>query len=358
MRTLITTAAAALVAALLLAPSAAQADSRVTVRNDFGRAEADTTYSTKITVTGSGFQSIRNAHGGVYVAFGTVSGTWRPSQGGVTGKNYRYVPDSETRSNQGFLRYVAYPGSDTAASANGGTLKGGGFSTTLTIPGPVFKTYDRDNKITTVDCRKVRCGVITFGAHGIKNANNETFTPVTFKKIITSDTAQQAPAADEAAPGAVADEESAPEAAAKGAPAKKGRPAVRVDQRTAVQGRVLAFSGTGFTPGEQVLAILDDGAAAAGPIVVGARGDVAAVIQIPASAKAGTHTLRLSATTSGTEVERNFAIAPDTSLAAATDEETTDWVPWAAAAAAAVILLLSLVLAVVRLRRIRAGRAA
>lgn len=356
MRTLMTTIASALVAALLLTPSPAHADSKVTVRNEQGRAEADTTYSTTITVTGSGFQSIKNAHGGVYVAFGTVSGRWRPSQGGVTGKNYRYVPDSESRSNKGFLRYVAYPGSDTAASANGGTLKGGRFSTTLTIPGPVFKTYDRNNRVTTVDCRKVRCGVMTFGAHGIKNARNETFTPVTFKKIVGAGTAEQQAPATPGNPEVGVD--GAPEAV-PGTKRKKVKPAVTVDQRTAVQGRVLAFSGVGFTPGEQVLAILDDGAAAAGPMVVGARGDVAAVIQIPATADAGTHTLRLSAPTSGTEVERNFAIAPDSvaPVAAAQDDEA-DWLPWAAAAAAALVLLLALVLAAVRIRRGRTRQGA
>lgn len=357
MRTLITATAAAVASALIVVPGPAQAASRVTVDNDFGKAEADTTYSTKITVSGSGFQSIKNAHGGVYVAFGTVSGTWRPSQGGLTGKNYRYVPDSESKGNQGFLRYVAYPGSDTASSANGGTLKGGSFSTTLTIPGPVFKTFDRNNKVTTVDCRAVQCGVITFGAHGIKNANNETFTPVTFKKIISESAAPSSP--DGQAPAA---SNAAPEVAPVDTPAtpkpKKVKAAIKVDQRTAVQGRVLAFSGVGFTPGEQVLAILDDGAAAAGPIVVGAGGDIAAVIQIPTTAGAGTHTLRLSATTSGTEVEQNFAIAADPALAAApVADDGDDWLPWAAAGAAALVLLGAVVFSVLRTRKLRRRQA-
>lgn len=357
-RALGATIASALVAAVLLMPTAAEARAGVSVRNDQGKAEADSTYSTKITVSGSGFQSIKNAHGGIYVAFGTVSGTWRPSQGGVTGKSYRYVPDSEAKGNKGFLRYVAFPGSDTASSANGGTLKGGGFSTTLTIPGPTFQTYDRNNKITTVDCLKVQCGVITFGAHGVKNANNESFTPVKFTKVFDSGAAA-APAGDAAADSAVPDasaDGSAAEAPAIETKTKKVKPAITVDRRTAVQGRVLAFTAVGFTPGEQVLAILDDGVAAAGPITVGTSGEVAAVIQIPTTTDAGTHTLRLSGPSSGTEVEQNFPIAGSkTAVAEAeqTDEGTPDWLPWAAAGAAAILLLLSIAFAIVRTRRLR-----
>lgn len=354
MRALMTTATAALLTALVLVPTSAQAAGRVTVSNDQGNAQADTTYSTKVTVSGSGFQSIKNAHGGIYVAFGTVSGTWRPSQGGLTGQDYSYVPDSESKGNQGYLKYVAFPGSDTAASANGGTLKGGSFSTTLMIPGPVFKTYDRNNKVTTVDCLKVQCGVITFGAHGVKNANNETFTPISFKKIVTSNNPATEPTAPVA--GGTGTNVTPEDTAATPKP-KKVKPAIKVDHRTAVQGRVLAFSGVGFTPGEQVLAILDDGVAAAGPMVAGVNGEVAAVLQIPPASGAGTHTLRLSATTSGTEVEQNFAIAADPALTAAPVEEEQDWLPWVAAGAAAVILLGAIAFSTVRIRRLRVQKA-
>ncbi len=343
-----------LIAALLLLPTAAEARGGVSVRNDQGKAEADSTYSTTVTVSGSGFQSIKNAHGGIYVAFGTVSGTWRPSQGGVTGAEYRYVPDSEAKGNKGFLRYVAFPGSDTASSANGGTLKDGSFSTKLTIPGPTFQTYDRNNKVTTVDCLKVQCGVITFGAHGVKNANNESFTPVKFTKLVSGDVAPSAGGGTATAPDGETGEPTTDEPAAK--PAKKVKAAITVDQRTAVQGRVLAFTAVGFTPGEQVLAILDDGVAAAGPITVGTAGEVAAVIQVPATTEAGTHTLRLSAPSSGTEVERNFPIAASktaVTVAETTDEGTPDWLPWVAAGAAAILLLLSIAFAIVRTRRLR-----
>lgn len=341
MRTLMSTAAAALVAGMLLVPAPAQAAGKVTVANEFGKAEADTTYSTKMTVRGTGFQSIKNAHGGVYVAFGTVNGNWRPSKGGKTGTNYLYVPDSETKGNKGFMRYVAFPGSDTASAANGGTLSAdGSFNVELMIPGTSFTAYDRNNKPATVDCLKVQCGIITIGAHGVPNGNNESFTPVTFTKIFNDQ------------PAAAPSEESE-------APAKKKRvkAAVKVDQRTAVQGRVLAFTGTGFTPGEQVLALLDDGAAAAGPITVSQNGDLAGVMQIPAAASVGTHTLRLSATTSGTEVEQNFAIGADPELAnASADTQETDWLPWAAAALAFVVFLASVTFSTLRIRSIRTTR--
>ena len=52
-----------------------------TSTNDQGAAVIDPTYATSLTVRGSGFQSVQNGHGGVYVFFGTVSGGWRPSAG-------------------------------------------------------------------------------------------------------------------------------------------------------------------------------------------------------------------------------------------------------------------------------------
>ncbi len=170
-------ALAGLVAVVTAPP--AEAESRVGVANAQGSAVVDPTYATTLTLRGQGFQSIKNGHGGIYVFFGTVSGTWRPSQGGQTGRNLLYVPDSETKDNQGFQKFVAFPGSDTASGANGGTLAAdGSWSTRIVVPGAVFKARDRSNRVTTVDCRRTRCGIITIGAHGVKNARNETFTPV------------------------------------------------------------------------------------------------------------------------------------------------------------------------------------
>lgn len=137
-----------------------------------------------LNLSGSGFQSVQGGFGGIYVLFGWVSdptGTsWRPSQGGVTGQNYRYVYDDETNPT-GFQLFVTFPGSSTAAAANGGQINADGtWSATLKVPGQVFNTYDRQLNETQVNCAEVTCGVITIGAHGVKNANNESFTPVTW----------------------------------------------------------------------------------------------------------------------------------------------------------------------------------
>ncbi|MEA5364117.1 hypothetical protein VA596_31605 [Amycolatopsis sp., V23-08] len=173
-------AASALVAGLLLANAspAQAAGARVQV----SPATADPDYATTLTLRGSGFQSVPKGYGGIYVLFGWVAdGPWPPSKGGAAGATYRYVPDKESKDNRGFQRFVAFPGSDTASSANGGQLSAdGAWSTQLVVPGARFRSTDRDGKVVDVDCLTVRCGLITVGAHGVVNANNETFTPVGF----------------------------------------------------------------------------------------------------------------------------------------------------------------------------------
>src|SRR5699024_2319812 len=104
--------------------------------------------------------------------------------------------------------------------------------------------------------------------------------------------------------------------------------AVKVDAATAVQGRVLAFSGSGFQPGEQVVALLDDGLAGAGPITAGQSGEIAGAIQVPASITAGTHVIRLSGSASKKEAMTNFPVRSETSLAAAESQTEEDWRPW------------------------------
>ncbi|MFJ1763421.1 hypothetical protein ACIOD2_24130 [Amycolatopsis sp. NPDC088138] len=173
-------AASVLVAGLLLANAspAQAAGARVQV----SPATADPGYATTLTLRGSGFQSVPKGYGGIYVLFGWVAdGAWQPSKGGAAGATYRYVPDKESKDNRGFQRFVAFPGSDTASSANGGQLSADGtWSTQLVVPGARFRSTDRDGKVVDVDCLTVRCGLITVGAHGVVNANNETFTPVSF----------------------------------------------------------------------------------------------------------------------------------------------------------------------------------
>nr|WP_157528868.1 hypothetical protein [Kibdelosporangium sp. MJ126-NF4]CEL20537.1 putative minor silk ampullate protein [Kibdelosporangium sp. MJ126-NF4]CTQ89448.1 putative minor silk ampullate protein [Kibdelosporangium sp. MJ126-NF4] len=171
----------AAVVGLAAAPAAQAQGAAVTV----SPTSADPAYATSLTVQGQGFQSVKNGHGGIYVFFGWVSdpagGAWRPSKGGASGATFRYVQDRETKDNNGYQRFVAFPGSDTASSANGGLLnENGTWSTKLNIPGAKFKAADRSGGVAEVDCLKTQCGVITVGAHGVVNANNETFTPISF----------------------------------------------------------------------------------------------------------------------------------------------------------------------------------
>lgn len=159
---------------------------------------ADPNYITELRVSGSGFQSIQNGFGGIYVMFGWADSGWRPSQGGTTGTDYRYVPDDESNPT-GYVSFVTFPGSSTAYAANGGELAlDGTWSAKLTVPGARFTALDREGNPSEVNCQQVQCGVITIGAHGVKNANNETFTPVSFRDLYSSDAAAR-PAADPAA---------------------------------------------------------------------------------------------------------------------------------------------------------------
>lgn len=180
-------------AAIVCGPAAQAADSgtvsakgaTVAVANESGTALAAIDGGTVLSLEGSGFQAIKGGAGGIYVVFGWVSSdssvSWAPSNGGVTGEDYRYAPDSEDETNKGYSRFVAFEGSKTASAANGGLVaEDGTWSTELTIPAATFESVDRNGDPTTVDCQKDTCGVITIGAHGVKNANNETFTPIEF----------------------------------------------------------------------------------------------------------------------------------------------------------------------------------
>ncbi len=343
----------------------AYADARVSVTP----AAVDPTYATTLTVSGRGFQSVEGGHGGIYVFFGTVRKGWQPSRGGVTGEDYLYVPDSETRSNQGFQKFVAFPGSDTAGSANGGTLSASGaWSTTIVVPGATFQAYDRAGDVTTVDCRKVTCGVITVGAHGVVNAHNETFTPVRVARqagpspSARPTAAASAASADAPRPPASS---SAPQTVGGAAPSVPGAPraagpaTLEVDRAAAVAGHVLAFSATGLPAGRQVSVVFDDGAAAAGPFVAGTDGRLAGVVTLPADVAAGTHEMRVYGVDDPPSAR--FAVraegaeaAPEADLAASTDHDLrAAWVFTAVA-------VLALALAVGRLlvRTLRGRRAA
>ncbi|WP_148570703.1 hypothetical protein [Nocardioides caldifontis] len=326
----------AVLAAVLTAPPATAAG-RIDVGNANGDPVADPTYATTLTLRASGFQSVEGGFGGVYVMFGWVrgGGAWKPSQGGASGTDYKYVPDSQSKKNAGFQRYVAFPGSDTAGSANGGTMTADGrFTVELVVPGAVFDTAGG-----TVDCRKVTCGIITIGAHGVVNARNETFTPVRFASLQgqtpgddaggSGDTTEEdTGTTEQGTPGTdgITDDPEAAGGEAGGRGGGKGTGALRVtvDRATAVEGRVLTFTARGLQPGEQVVASLDDGVAAVGPLTASAAGDLAGVLPLPADVGVGTHTLQVTGATSGRTAELGFPVAAgDAEVATAADTRST-----------------------------------
>ena len=340
-------AAMAGVALGLTLAAPAHADGQVTVRNSSGQAAIDPTYQTTLTVSGRGFQSIKKGHGGIYVQFGAVRGQWRPSQGGVSGQNYFIVPDSEAKQNNGYLKYVAFPGSDTAAAANGGVISPSGtWSPSINVPGATFKTYDRAGKVTTIDCRKLTCGVLTIGAHGVTNARNETFTKVSVKDLYAESSATTSQAATPAAPGS--ESQPATPLAGPATPRKGVVPAsLTVDRASAQPGRILAFSAVGLTPGTQVSATFDNGRSGVGPLTVGSGGQVAGMLELPPDVKPGTYELRLVG--EGDMPSVRFAVVGEP----ATQQRFTDWQPWAFAGAGVLALLAAVGVLVVRRRRSR-----
>lgn len=171
-----------LVAAALLAGGAQPAEAAAS------RVDVSTTPaadgSTVVTLSGSGFQYQPNAPGGVYVFFGTVAdpttNAWAPSQGGKSGDSFVYSAAG------GSQLLVAFSGGSSADSANAQIGADGTWTAKMTIPGSTFSAVFGDphsgNSHTAgqVDCLQVMCGIITIGAHGLWNANNESFTPVSF----------------------------------------------------------------------------------------------------------------------------------------------------------------------------------
>lgn len=286
----------------------AHAQGRVTVTGPDGGAVVDPTYATTLTVRGSGFQAVQGGYGGVYVFFGHVRDGWRPSQGGRTGEDYFYVPDSESRDNQGFQQFVAFPGSDTSSSAQATMSRAGAWSTTLTVPGAVFEAFDRSGGSRTIDCREITCGVITVGAHGVSNATNETFTPVTVSDLYD---AADPTATGEPTPvaGAEVTEPATEEReTSRGRRTRSAAAALEVDRESAVAGHVLPFSAVGLTAGRQYSLVLDDGVAGAGPFVAGSDGTLAGVLTLPVDLGPGTHVLRLWAGEGTDAPEVSFAV--------------------------------------------------
>lgn len=323
--------------------SPAWAAGTVTVVGPDGGAALAADHASAITVTGSGFQSIPKGFGGIYVMFGWVDdpagGSWRPSAGGVAGEDYRYVPDAESADNNGYQRFLAFPGGETEASANGTLGADGSWSVDMNVLGAVFESQDRAGRVTTVDCREVTCGVITIGAHGVKNATNETFTPVSFAAATAATGAEAAPA---------------PAAAV-------GTVRVGVETSSVVAGSSIVFTGQGFTPGEQVVAALDGGLTAVGPLTAGAQGEVAAALPVPRDIRNGTHLVTLRGAGSGGVAETEVTVSGG---AADMVADATPSVPtWAivlllaCVALSLALVVASIATAIVRARAARAAAA-
>lgn len=333
----------------------AWAASTVSVVNASGGSTADPEFATPVTVSGSGFQSIQGGFGGVYVLFGWVddaSGSWKPSNGGTVGDDYRYVPDQESKDNAGFQRFIAFPGSETESAANGIIAADGSWSVDMVIPAGKFDSQDRSGAVSSVNCLEVQCGIITIGAHGVKNANNETFTPVTF-------------AAPAAAPAAGTSGQVDATGAAPAAPAASGLARVGYTGASAVAGNALTFTGQGFGASEQVVATLDDGVVAVGPLTAGLTGEVAGVLPLPADLRAGTHLLTLVGAASGSTAEAEVTVAAAAALPAAIPAATSPEVPpWlyvvmaVAILIALILVLTSLVTFIVRVTKRRRARTA
>lgn len=189
---LVAGAGAAAAAPVPPAPQNGPTGASVTVVGPTGGASASPDGETTVSLTGTGFQSIDGGFGGIYVLFGWVAdGAWQPSAGGTFGVGYAYQPDTQAAENSGYQKFVTFPGSTTASEANGSELAlDGSWTTDLVIPGPVLSVTDAAGaNPRDIDCRVETCGVLTFGAHGVVNANNETFTPISFAPAEAADAA-------------------------------------------------------------------------------------------------------------------------------------------------------------------------
>jgi len=303
---------------LMVDTTPAHAAASVSVSGVDGKAQASVDTPTTLQLSGSGFQSLQGGFGGIYVVFGTVKGSWRPSMGGVSGRDYLYVPDAQAKENAGYERFVAFPGSSTGHTANGGLVDANGnWSTTLVVPGPTFQATDSTGQSVTVDCRTTQCGVITIGAHAVVNAANETFTPVSFGGAA----AAQSEAAAEASPEATGEvaAEGVPEAVGEAIPEGPVQLTLGIDATTAVAGHALTFTARGFHPGEQVVVVLDDGVITAGPLTAGRYGELAGIMPLDADLRVGTHVLKLTGAASQATVSAEVTVRRDPALVSAAE---------------------------------------
>lgn len=236
----------------------------------------------------------------------------------------------------------------------------------MIVPGPTFEAQDRNGDVTEVDCLEKRCGIMTIGAHGVVNPQNETFTPVDF---VVPDGQEQQAAGGQAPDDRAGSASTGDTDGKKTGKTSEAEPAAAVGQlsigvtaQTLTAGDALSFTARGFAPGEQVVASLDGGVAAVGPLAAGASGEVAGVLSLPADLAAGTHLLTVSG--AGTEgvVETEITVAANAvSGAAGFEQDAPAWLLIAmviVVALAAALVIANVVVAIVRGVRSRRARAA
>ncbi len=129
-----------------------------------------------------------------------------------------------------------------------------------------------------------------------------------------------------------------------------------MDRKSARAGAVLSFTARGLTPGRQLTATLDDGAAAAGPLTVGTDGTLAGIISIPSDIGPGTHRLRLvGARAPAVNFPVTGLLSPEAAAVLADEDEPDNQAAVLFVAGSAVVLVLAL--ARLLLARRRSARA-
>ncbi|MGI5151583.1 LPXTG cell wall anchor domain-containing protein [Plantactinospora sp. CA-294935] len=189
----------ALAAALTMAPAAATAAQAKSPSLTVSPGALPADRVSTVTVTGKNYLVPPHApgvdvFGGVYVFFGWVADAERfgPSirnsrnNDGTVGVTYVYpgqAGDAGTRDDgSGAMRLVSFTAGGASGEATDVHMDGdGNWKTSLRIFGSTFTTTTPDGKNRSYDCRKVRCGVFTIGAHGVASATNEKFAPITFR---------------------------------------------------------------------------------------------------------------------------------------------------------------------------------
>ena len=100
------------------------------------RARVDPTYATTIQVSGSGFQSVKGGHGGIYVFFGTVSAAGGRAPAARPARTTSTCPTARPRTTRASRSTSRSRAPTPRARPNGGTMtSSGSWSTALVVPG-------------------------------------------------------------------------------------------------------------------------------------------------------------------------------------------------------------------------------